>query len=161
MKMLIFIICSLLVTPALASTEDQTSILMRERPTDSQLQTAISTLYKAINTEKMKNKDRYILQARKLINVQQVTRIFPGAVFVDGIKQFENGEDSAYDFRVTCFKGEVKDVENLINLSLEQGFWSGDEEAIESAKVNEKNITLQIHDRPNDEKFEVEISPCQ
>ncbi len=159
MKSIIFSI--FLTFPALASAEVQTKLSIPARPTDASIQTAISTLYKALHTKNEESKDRYLSQARKKINTRKVERTYPGAVYVDGIKQFEKGEDSAYDFRVTCFKGDVQDVVQLINLALELNFWSGDEDSIQSAKIDGKNVKLKIHDGPNNEDFEVEIFACR
>ena len=161
MKAMFFSLMSLLVIPTMASAEALTKLATHERPTDTHIQIAISTLYKALNTKSEDSKDRYLALARKKINTRKVEHTYPGAVFVDGVKQFEKGEDSPYDFDRTCFKGDAKDVANLINLALEQNFWSGDEESVQSAKENGKNIKLKIHDGPNNEDFETEIFACR
>lgn len=161
MKALFLTIFSFLVFPALASTDAQTKIAIHARPTNAKIQAAISTLYKALHSEDESAKERHTTKARKLLDTRKVEHTYPGAIYVDGIKQFENGEDSPYDFRATCYKGEVTDAAHLINFALEQNFWSGDEDSIQSAEPNEKSIILSIHDGPNNENYTVEISVCK
>lgn len=155
------ILLTICAVSATAAPEPQTKLSTYERPTDANLQKAITTLYKAVNTTSEAKKDKYTADARKLLTARKVSHTFPGAVYVNGVKQFEKGEDSAYDFDNTCFQGRVADAANLINLALEQGLWSGDEEKVIGAEAQGAKINLSVHDGPNDENINVDISECR
>lgn len=160
MKKLILMAITMGAFSAVASTGSETNLASYTNPTDANIRKAVRTLSNALKTGDSEEKARQLHLARKLLNTRKIETTYAAAIYVDKVKQFEGGEDSAYNFDETCYLGNTKAAAELINAALEQGLWAGDEESVQSAAVNGKEIDLKVHDGPNDEDMDFTIKAC-
>ena len=140
-----------------------TKLFIPNDPSDQKINKAISVLYKAKKTRSFERRSSYLSAARAMLAKTKRAISFEAEVFVDNAKQFESDDYvDFWDFKKVCFKGNPNEAAKLINMALKMGYWDSDEEWIESASVNSKNlIELTIIDGPNETHWKNTITTCK
>jgi hypothetical protein len=136
-----------------------TSLKVPAEPSNEKIEWAIKHLK---NAQRNINKSQNLKTARNLIAKTTKKVTYYAAVYVNGNKQFNDWGDEvlSWNFSGYCYKGKVSEAVNLINKALELGYWDSDEEWIEKATVNGKNIDLLLIDGPNEYNWTVSFGVC-
>lgn len=154
-----FIICSI-ISISTAYSAVTTTLNLPAPPTKENMYKAIAYIKRAAKDQDIqKNLDK----ARSAISMTTKKEVYNAAVYINGNKQFNNRGDNipSWNFSGYCYKGEVAEAVRLINKAIELNFWDSDEEWIDSASVNGKQITLVIQDGPNEYSWLEHFGACK